>query len=184
MHENPANTPSAPGTPSSSDAETAAKEREQFLSLLSSFDEAMLVTLRDDTSLHARPMRIARAGSGGDLWFATAIESQKVEEVRTTESCAVTLQRPRAFLTISGLAEVVRDRELIAEMWQESWRLWFPEGPNGASLCLIHVVPEHAEYWDNTGIKAWRFMLGAAFAALRGRTPEAAGPELHGKVAL
>ncbi len=160
------------------------KERQQFMTLLESFDEAMLVTQREEGSMHARPMRIARIGAGGDLWFATAIDTEKVEEVQTTESCAVTLQRGRAFLAIAGLAEVVRDRALITEMWHESWRLWFPEGPSGASLCLIHVVPGNAEYWDNTGIKGLRFVLGATFAALRGRTPEAVGPEMHGRVSL
>ncbi len=165
----------------SDDAET---QRATFLALLERFDDAMLVTHQEDGSIHARPMRIARIGAGGDLWFVTASDTQKVEEIENTMRCAVTMQRDRAFLGMSGLAEIVTDAALVRELWQPAWRVWFPEGPTSANLCLVHVVPDRAEYWDNTGWKGLKFLLASAIAALRGRAPDDAGPALHGRVEL
>ena len=129
-------------------------------------------------------MRIADTDADGGIWFVTSDDSGKREEIEQDFRCAVTCQKGRAFLSISGVAEIVRDREKLDDLWKETWRLWFPEGRDAPDLCLIHVVPEEAEYWDNRGLKGLRYMLKAAAAALRGKTAQSAGHDQHGKLAL
>lgn len=66
----------------------------------------------------------------------------------------------------------MRDRALIDRLWQEDWRLWFPEGKDDPSLCLLKVSAERGEYWDNSGVEGFRFLFEGMKAILQGRTAQ------------
>lgn len=119
--------------------------------LLKEFDTAMLVTHLPSGHLHSRPMAIAQTGAGGDLWFATRIDSPKVDEIQGDHDVNVTCQKEDRFLSLSGTAELVQDREALDRLWDEAWRAWFPEGKDSEKLALIHVIPHEAEYWAHAG---------------------------------
>jgi general stress protein 26 len=36
----------------------------------------------------------------------------------------------------------------VHELWDPSWRRWFPEGPDQRDLALLRVMPEHVERHD------------------------------------
>lgn len=119
--------------------------------LLQGFDTAMLVTHLPSGHLRARPMAIAKKGDQGDLWFATRVDSPKVEEIEGDHDVNVTMQEGERFLSLSGVAQVVVDREALDRLWDEAWRAWFPEGKDTDRLALIHVTPHEAEYWEHAG---------------------------------
>ena len=148
--------------------------RIKLYKLLASFDNGMLVTFGGDGELRARPMRIAarQQQAGGDLWFAASLDSAKVTELERDDRVAVTLTGGRTFVSISGRARLVRSREQVERMWSESWRLWFPDGPNSEDLVLIQLQPTHAEYWDASGLQGLRFVFEAARAWLSERPIE------------
>lgn len=119
--------------------------------LLQGFDTAMLVTHLPTGHLHSRPMAIAEVGEGGDVWFATRIDSPKVDEIQSNDDVNVTCMKGDRFLSLSGTAELVRDRALLDRLWKEAWQAWFPEGKDSQALALIHVTPHEAEYWEHAG---------------------------------
>ena len=53
----------------------------------------------------------------------------------------------KAYLSITGRAEIVRDTARAAEIWKSTDRLWW-EGPQDPSLRVLRVEPETAELWD------------------------------------
>lgn len=57
-------------------------------------------------------------------------------------------------MSISGLADLVQDRELIHQMWEPSWKAWFPDGPDEDDLVLVRVRPLYAEYVNPKGGRA------------------------------
>ncbi len=154
--------------------------------LSSKFDEAMLVSADGQGQLHGRPMRIVdRPQDGQDsLWFVSARDAGKIAEIHG-EPRVVILADGGRFVSISGDARVVVDPAKVADMWQESWKLWFPEGPAGGNVALIQVQPLRAEYWDQSLPNGIRFAIQATKAWLRNeKIAEPDGPEQHGKVRL
>lgn len=153
---------------------------ERFEDLLQGFDHAMLVSVAQDGSLHARPMAIAHS-DGAALSFATNNRSTKAAEIAMRPGVAVVMQAAGAYLAISGTARLVDDRARIELLWQDDWRLWFPEGPGDPALVLIEVDPDRAEYWDRTGARRLEFLWEAGKALATGRRLSEEELSGHGK---
>jgi general stress protein 26 len=83
----------------------------------------------------------------------------------------ITFQSSRQFAAVYGRAELVRDRNLIDQLWSEAWKVWFPEGKADPTLCLIRVDSREGEYWDNAGMQGVKYAFEAAKAYMQGRTP-------------
>ena len=158
---------------------------QQLHEVIAHFDDAMLITRTRDDRLHARPMAIAEAEEDGGLWFVTAVDSGKVDELLHDSRAAVTMQGGKRYLGASGKARVVRDRERVERLWKPAWKAWFPEGKDDPSLVLIHLATDRAEYWDNSGTKGLAYVFEMAKAVAQGRR---AGPGVrdsqHGDVKL
>jgi general stress protein 26 len=160
---------------------------EKFRELMREFDDAMLVTMSAEGQLRARPLQIVahNQDASDDLWFVTALDSEKVEEIGKQPRVAVTLADGKRFLSISGEARAIVDTAKIEAMWQESWRLWFPNGPMGGGIALIQVLPQCAEYWDRSFLHGLRFAFEAAKAWFRHeKMDEPNQPEDHAKIRL
>lgn len=158
---------------------------EKVHELLQSFHTAMLITHAGEEEMHARPMEIAHAGPDCHVWFFTDSSSNKTRELRQDQHVLLTFQKDhQKYLSLAGSADLVKDRAMIEAMWQETFRVWFPKGVNDPNLTLVHIIPHHAEYWDNSGLQGVRYLYEAAKAYIQGNRPEVRAPEQHGEVAL
>jgi general stress protein 26 len=158
-------------------------ERKHFYDVISDFDNAMLVTGHGRT-MHGRPMAVAEVQANGDTFFATAIDSPKIAEIEADPNVLVTFQAGSQFAVIGGTARVVRDRARIEKLWSEAWRIWFPRGKDDPSLCLLAVSARNGEYWDNSGMKGFKYMLEGAKAYFSGTRAETDDVHQHAKVDL
>ncbi len=159
-------------------------EREHLYGLIKDFDSAMLVTLAEDGSLRSRPMAIAGCEPAGPLYFVTNVDSPKVHELEHDDRVNVSLQGKTQFASVSGTARVVQDRALVASLWKEQWKVWFPNGKDDPSLCLLIVDPIEAEYWDQGGSKGLKYLFEAARAYANGTRPAGNDERQHAKVPL
>ena len=143
-----------------------SEQLEKFRELMREFDDAMLVSIDPERQLRGRPMQIVARDQdvADDLWFVTGLDSGKIAELCKDPHVAVTLADGGRFLSISGEARVITEQAKIEAMWQESWKLWFPEGPAGGGIALIQVLPLRAEYWDRSFPHGLRFAFEAAKA--------------------
>ena len=163
----------------------AEEQRKKVHELLEEFDTAMLVTQGEGQLPHARPMAIARVEAGGGVWFFSGRDSAKVHEIQHEQHVLIVCQKGhRLHLTLSGRAQLSQDRNRAKELWKESYKAWFPGGPNDPNLVLIFVRPEAAEYWDAQGVQGVRYLFEAARAYAKGERPRVEEGEQHGKVAL
>jgi general stress protein 26 len=142
------------------------------------FDAAMLITHAPGGRLHARPMSIVKVEPEAMLWFATRMQTPKVEELNADHHVLVVMQSQSRNLSIAGRARIVRDAHLAAELWNEGLRLWF-RGPSDPELALILVEPEEAEYWVMSGASWVKLALEAVKAYVRDEPLR--GPELPGQ---
>jgi general stress protein 26 len=151
--------------------------RRKVSEIASEFDSAMLVTHTPEGGLHARPMSIVKVEPEAELWFATRIQTSKVDELNADHHVLVVMQSTNRNLSISGRARIIRDSNLVQELWNESLRLWF-RGPSDPELALILVEPDEAEYWVMSGASWVKLALDAVKAYVR---DEPLRPELPGE---
>ena len=145
--------------------------RKHLYELTKHFKTAMLVTASRDGGIHARPIAVAEMKPDADAYFSTSIESPKIAEIEADPRVLITFQGRNEFATIEGTATVVRDRALIDRLWAEDWRLWFPEGKDDPTLCLLKVSAESGEYWDTSGVQGIKFLFEGMKAIFQGRQP-------------
>jgi general stress protein 26 len=155
------------------------EKREHVRKLVAGFDTAMLVTTALGGGLHARPLAIADKRPDGTLYFSTALESEKVRELEHDSNVNVVLQDGRRFVSLTGQAHVVRDRALIHELWSPSWKVWFPQGENDPSLCVLVVEPVEASYWDAAGATGLKYLFEMARAYVTNTRPKSDDDERH-----
>ena len=118
---------------------------------LKTFDVAMLTTINTrDGSLHSRPMMTSNADFDGTLWFFSKFSSAKVDEIRSGSQVNLSYTAPAAgrYISVSGAAYVVPDRMKMEELWDESFRAWFPQGIDEPDLVLLRVDVMGADVWD------------------------------------
>lgn len=142
--------------------------QQKLIDLIQEFDNAMLVTKTGEGALHARPMAIAQATEEGELWFITDRNSGKIADIIHDRDVVVTMQSARKFVTVSGECRVVKDQQKIESLWQEAWKIWFPDGKTDTSIVLLKVDPQCGEYWDNSGTAGLKYLIEAGKAYLQG----------------
>lgn len=111
---------------------------------------AMLTTAEPDGTLRSRPMATQQVEFDGDLWFFTWDESPKTDQVRQDHHVNVSFSEPKrqAYVSMSGMAQVVHDRAKAEELWNPMYKAYFPQGLDDPNLALLKVEVSQAEFWD------------------------------------
>jgi general stress protein 26 len=120
--------------------------------LAKDIEYCMLTTVEQDGSLHSRPMASNREiEENGDLWFFTRASSHKIDEVNRHQQVNVSFAAPdkQTYVSMSGKAELVRDKQKIEQLWRPELKAWFPQEVNEPDIALLKVSVETAEYWDS-----------------------------------
>jgi general stress protein 26 len=143
---------------------------------------AMLTTAHADGTLHSRPMTTQQVEFDGNLWFFSGLNSEKIQELEAHPEVNVSYSAPddQRYVSVSGRAEVSRDRGKMEELWNPMFKAWFPKGLDDPDICLLHVNVTHAEYWDSPSSKMVQ-LAGFIKAVVTGKRLENAGEheELH-----
>jgi general stress protein 26 len=120
--------------------------------LIQDIECTMLTTVDDDGSLHSRPMSlINNMDEDGRLWFFTSTDSHKVLEIKRRQQVNVSFCSPekQCYISITGTAEMVKDRNIIVEKWQPELQTWFPQGIDEPNIALLKVTINKADYWES-----------------------------------
>jgi general stress protein 26 len=115
-----------------------------YAELLAAYRTAILTTRGEDGHFHSRPMAMRQQVRGEEIWFAASIESKKCKDLAHAPQCALTFYDPegdKPTVSISGTGEVIRDRKLVHELWDPSWRRWFTGGPDQRKLAPTRMMP-------------------------------------------
>jgi general stress protein 26 len=118
--------------------------------LIKGIKMALLTSVAADGSLHSRPMATLDRDFDGTLWFFTSAGGRTADEVEEHRQVNVSYAMPEKqhYVSVSGTASLVRDREKITELWNPLFKAWFPRGQEDPDLALLRVDVEQAEYWD------------------------------------
>lgn len=122
---------------------------ETLRDLIQGMSVAMLTTLSLDGKLRSRPMIPARHDFDGDVWFFTLNTASQALEAQHHSAVNVSYATPAKdeFLTLSGTADIVTDRQKMELLWKDELHNWFAEGLSTPGLVLLRVAVEEAECW-------------------------------------
>ena len=139
--------------------------------LIKEIDIGMLTTLESDGVLRSRPMSTnGDFDEEGNLWFFTYGESHKVTEAQQNPQVNVSfVGKHHEYVSISGTAKLVRDKNKIKELWRPQFKAWFPQGIDTPDIALLKVVGHKAEFWDSPGGLA-AHIISLATALVTGKT--------------
>lgn len=155
------------------DGQSQAEGRKKVAELIKDIRFAMLTTVARDGQLRSRPMTMLERDFDGDLWFFVGASSPQVAEMRADAQVNLSFANPgdNAYVSISGTAQVLRDRAKIEELWNPVYKAWLPDGKDDPDLAVLKVTTTQAEYWDSPNGKIVQ-AIGFAKAVLTGERPD------------
>jgi general stress protein 26 len=150
-----------------------ANEREQSIEklreMLEDIDFCMMTTM-DGGQLHCRPMSTQAAEFDAEIWFFTRDDSHKISEIEKDNRVCLGYANPddSTYVSVSGRAEMSKDRAKMEELWNPILKAWFPDGLEDPNICLMKVTVEQAEYWESPSGKVVQ-LLGFVKALATGQ---------------
>ncbi|MBD2446205.1 pyridoxamine 5'-phosphate oxidase family protein [Nostoc sp. FACHB-152] len=131
---------------------TDNRQIQQLRSLIEGIDYGMLTTVNDDGSLHSCPMYYNNeVDADATLWFFTSTNSHRVSEIEHNQQVNVnfTSSQQQRYVSISGTAQLIQDRNKMEELWKPELQTWFSQGLDEPNLALLKVSIKRVDYWDS-----------------------------------
>ena len=146
-------------------------ELEKLSDLIGRARIGMLTTREADGTLRSRPLATLQMDATPDLWFFTSASSPKIHDIESRPEVNVAYADSSGddFVSVSGTAELVRDRAKMRELWTPWVKPWFPKGVDDPDLVLLRVSVREAEYWDAPATAGQR-PYGLGKAVMTGQT--------------
>lgn len=112
-------------------------------------------------------MSVQQVDDSGNLWFLSADDSHKNQELANDSGVQLFFQGSAHsdFLTVSGEATITRDKEKIKELWEPIVKTWFTEGVDDPRITALKFAPKSGYYWDTkhgTVVAGVKMLIGAA----------------------
>jgi general stress protein 26 len=129
-----------------------AQQIHRLCELIKDIDYGMFTTVDDDGSLHSYPMsKSSDINSDSILWFFTYAGSHKVTEIEHHEQVNVSFSslEQQRYVSISGIAQLVKDRNKMGELWKPELQTWFPKGLEEPDIALLKVNINRVNYWES-----------------------------------
>jgi general stress protein 26 len=165
---------------SEDDNVSPAKKIEELYSLVEGIDIAMMTSRNFDGTLVSRPMATQAKRPRVDFWFVTSTETHKIDEIQAQPevNLAYYNNKSREWVSVSGTARIVTDRDLIRTLYKPDWKAWFGDeggdrngGPNDPRLALIEVEAHEATYLKSNQPRALQ-LFKVAKALITGDAPK------------
>lgn len=118
--------------------------------MMRDIDFCMFTTISAEDGLYGRPMsNNGEVEFDGDIWFFSGADTRKIREIKANPRVHLSYVDPQnfRFISMTGEAEIVRDREKKRELWLDELKRWFEDGPDSKDVVLIKVHPTLIAYW-------------------------------------
>ncbi|KAI7852466.1 protein bli-3 [Circinella umbellata] len=136
---------------------TTEKKIEDLYNLISGIGFCMMTTHCKDTGkLVSRAMSPQTPDAPADLWFYVNENSPKVQDIEADPNVNLAFhkQNTSEWISISGTAQIVRDRNKIKKFYSPDVRPWFGDlhdgihdgGPDDPRIALILVTADTVHY--------------------------------------
>jgi general stress protein 26 len=125
-----------------------------------------MMTTRFPDGLRARPLEARPDRDAGLIWFVTDVRGHKDDEIAAHSEVGLvfTDHKQKAYLSLTGRAEVRDDHAKAAEIWKKTDAVWW-KGPDDPNVRVLRFEPAQAELWDgpaSAAVAAFEFAKARA----------------------
>lgn len=162
------------------DSVPTEKKLDDLYKLIDGIELAMFTTRQADGQIVSRPMQTQERTSGADLWFMTNIDTHKLDDLMADAhvNLAYFNTGSKEWVSVSGIATVSTDRELVRELYKPDWKAWLGDeggdrdgSENDPRIALILVEAQSVTYMKVTKPKPV-VLFEVAKAMLTGEPPK------------
>lgn len=102
-----------------------------------------MLTTQFADGLRARPLEARPDRGAGLIFFVTDIHSAKEQEIEARPDVGLIFidANEKAYLSITGRADMIHDADKIEAAWRKTDELWWPGGPSDLNVCLLRIEP-------------------------------------------
>lgn len=119
-------------------------------SKMKDLDICMLTTQTARGQLSSRPMsNNGEVEYEGNSYFFTFEKSKLVKDIE--ENAQVNLGfngKDDLYISLTGKAKLIRNKEKLQERWQDQLKQWFPQGVDTPGIVMVHVKAGRIKYWQ------------------------------------
>src|SRR5262245_14740865 len=113
-----------------------------------------------------RPLASRPDRAAGLIWFVTDVRGAKDDEIAAHADVGLVFidHRQKAYLSLTGRAQVMRDPAKAAGIWKKTDQVWW-SGPEDPNVRVLRVEPARAELWDgpaSAAVAAFEFAKARA----------------------
>ena len=136
----------------------------------------MFTSVGPGGALSSRPLTSQQIDGEGNMWFFTSDAAEFTHDLQAHPGANITFADPEhsIYLSLTGKAYLLKDRNKAKELWNPAVQAWFPKGLDDPHLSLIMLRIETAEYWDANTSKM-KQLFAMAKAAFTGERPSDLG---------
>jgi len=128
------------------------EQMDKLQAMVKDIKYTMMTTRTHEDHLHSCPMNTTETSIGAkEIWFIGHSPSETVDNIKKNPevNLAYVSQDDKNYLSITGRAELVEDKEKLDELWSVMYNAYFEKGIEDPKVQLIKVIPHGAEYWAN-----------------------------------
>lgn len=122
---------------------------EKARKIISERPNSVFITVDEAGRPVDRVMWTAEVDDELTVYYATGLNSAKVKRIESNPNALVLWISESGYLSLSGVAEVVTDREILDKLWRDSFAPYFPGGRNDPNYAGIKVTPREWVCSDN-----------------------------------
>lgn len=119
-------------------------------------DFAMLFTQNDDHQISGRPMsNNGNVDYDGDSYYFAFDSARSIDHISKNPNVSLSYQgkagllgKPPIFISVTGMAQLIRDKAQFEQHWSKGLEHWFKDGVDTSGLILIKVEARRIHYWD------------------------------------
>jgi len=126
----------------------AVSERRKIRKLIQHAGVAMLMTIDERGAHSGRPMLPLLLDDDPHIYFLTHQSSRKVRHVAVHPEVGLAISGTHSYAIVTGQVRVLRDSGSIHQLWNPTYRAWFPEGKDDREAVALQVVVERVDYWE------------------------------------
>jgi general stress protein 26 len=113
-------------------------------------DNICLFCTMENDKIVSRPMATQDVDEDGVIWFISSRSSDKNRQLKVDDVVYLMYidTGKQHYLSLSGHASVIADKEKTRQLWSPMAKAWFEKGVDDPDITLIRVTPDEGHYWD------------------------------------
>ncbi len=115
--------------------------------------------LKNKNGASSTVMTAQTVDEDGNIWFFSGLDSDRNKDIKTNNNVQLYFSCPEknSYLSVNADANIVLDKNIIAELWNPLLKIWFKDGVDDINISLIKATTKTANYWDNENGKMINF---------------------------